>query len=104
MSGCAQTRGPCPVVSGALTWYRLAAVAWTLSTGGSFLYNASVSSRKTHEMTARDARVRLRDAMDYVRAGTDVLITRWNRVEAVMVHPDWYAEAVKLMSAKKHDE
>ena len=55
------------------------------------------ANRKTHEMTANDARVRFRDALDHVRSGADVLITRYGKTEAVLVHPDWYNQARALM-------
>lgn len=64
-----------------------------------------MSSRdKPFEMTAGDIRVHFRDALDHVRAGTDVHITRWNKIEAVLVHPEWYAEARELMATLKRHE
>lgn len=58
-------------------------------------------SNKTYEMPAKDARNHFRDAMDRVRTGIHVLVTRYGKVEAVMVHPDWYAEATKAMEARE---
>lgn len=62
-----------------------------------------MSSRtyETYEMPAKDARNHFRDAMDMVRTGVHVLVTRYRKVEAVMVHPDWYADAKKAMEARE---
>lgn len=58
------------------------------------------ANRETHEMTANDARVRFRDALDLVRSGADVLIDRYGKTEAALVNIDWYRQARALMEAR----
>lgn len=56
--------------------------------------------KPTFEMPAGNARNHFRDAIDRVRSGTDVLITRYGKTEAVLVHPDWYDQVRALMDSR----
>lgn len=49
------------------------------------------------EMASNEARLNFREALDTVRAGGRVHITRYNRPEAVLVSPDWYEKAVRAL-------
>lgn len=44
------------------------------------------------DMTAGDARLHFRDALDSVRAGTPVRISRYGRVEAYLVSRELYEQ------------
>lgn len=59
---------------------------------------------KPFEMTSGDARIHMREALDQVRKGVPVHITRYGRREAVMVPPGWFDKAHALMAAAGHAE
>ena len=57
------------------------------------------SKRKTVEMAASDVRHQFRQVINQVMSGTDVLVTRYGDVEAVMVNPSWYDSAIRALKA-----
>jgi antitoxin (DNA-binding transcriptional repressor) of toxin-antitoxin stability system len=55
-------------------------------------------------MQSRDLQRHSREILDAILKGRHVHITRYNRPHAIMVPPDWYEQASRLMAAAEQDE
>ncbi len=49
-------------------------------------------------LTSSDLQRRGRKVLDAVMVGKHVELTRWNDTVAIVVGPDWYAQALRAMS------
>ena len=57
-----------------------------------------MASELLDSIQSNEARLKFRDLLDDIMSGSHVAVTRYHRIEAVVVPGDWYDQAATLMA------